>query len=53
MDALEKIKVYYQYKARLQGLKIDRIKLQQNLDKLDDEEKKIQQHLNQMPNMEE
>ncbi len=49
MDDLEKIKIYYQYKARLQDLKIQRIKLHINLKKVDEEEVKIRKHLGNMP----
>jgi len=49
MDDLEKIKIFYQYKARLQDLKIQRIKLRINLEKVDEEEVKIRAHLDNMP----
>jgi hypothetical protein len=49
MDELEKIKIFFQYKARLQDLKIQRLKLNINLTKIDEEEAKIQKHLANMP----
>lgn len=49
MDELEKIKIFFQYKARLQDLKIQRLKLNINLKKIDEEESKIKKHLENMP----
>lgn len=48
MDELEQMRIKYQYMAKLQELKIQRIKLQQNLEKIDEEEAKVQKHLSKM-----
>lgn len=45
MDELEKMKRKFSYLAKLQDIKIQRIKLKQNLDKLDEEEAKLETHL--------
>ena len=45
MDELEKIKTQYQYMARMQDLKIQRLKLQINLKKIDEEEVKVKKYL--------
>lgn len=48
MDELEKVRIKYTYLAKLQEFKINRIKLQINLKKIDEEEAKVQEHLNKL-----
>lgn len=48
MDELEKMKRKFSYLAKLQDIKIQRIKLKQNLAKLDEEETKLEQHLKEI-----
>jgi hypothetical protein len=48
MDDLEKVKVFYTYKARLMELKIQRLKSLETLKKIESEQDKIKKHLDAM-----